>query len=207
MSLAAKHRKQAAEYEKQQDFERALTAYTAAIQESDQAREEVDVALFNKVGDLALRLGRIPEAMTHYERAVDQYAASGRFNNAIALCNKIKRTTPNRTGIYLTLGRICARKGLRGDASSNFLDYATRMQQDGRTDDARRALMEVAALFPDIPELQRLVAELQAVVQRQRRRINQLERQLQQSGIDVSTTEDVPVYLDRDTPQNGLPSV
>ena len=160
MSLAAKHRKQAAEYEKQQDFERALTAYTAAIQESDQAREEVDVALFNKVGDLALRLGRIPEAMTHYERAVDQYAASGRFNNAIALCNKIKRTTPNRTGIYLTLGRICARKGLRGDASSNFLDYATRMQQDGRTDDARRALMEVAALFPDIPELQRLVAEL-----------------------------------------------
>jgi tetratricopeptide (TPR) repeat protein len=160
MSLAAKHRKQAAEYEKQQDFERALTAYTAAIQESDQAREEVDVALFNKVGDLALRLGRIPEAMTHYERAVDQYSASGRFNNAIALCNKIKRTTPNRTGIYLTLGRICARKGLRGDASSNFLDYATRMQQDGRTDEARRALVEVAALFPDIPELQRLVMEL-----------------------------------------------
>lgn len=160
MSLAAKHRKQAAEYEKQQDFERALTAYTAAIQESDQAREEVDVALFNKVGDLALRLGRIPEAMTHYERAVDQYAASGRFNNAIALCNKIKRTTPNRTGIYLTLGRICARKGLRGDASSNFLDYATRMQQDGRTGEARRALLEVAALFPDIPELPRLVAEL-----------------------------------------------
>jgi tetratricopeptide (TPR) repeat protein len=160
MSLAAKHRKQAAEYEKQQDFERALTAYTAAIQESDQAREEVDVALFNKVGDLALRLGRIPEAMTHYERAVDQYSASGRFNNAIALCNKIKRTTPNWTGIYLTLGRICARKGLRGDASSNFLDYATRMQQDGRTDEARRALVEVAALFPDIPELQRLVMEL-----------------------------------------------
>jgi tetratricopeptide (TPR) repeat protein len=160
MSLAAKHLKQAAEYEKQQDFERALTAYTAAIQESDQARQEVDVALFNKVGDLALRLGRIPEAMTHYERAVDQYAATERFNNAIALCNKIKRTTPNRTGIYLTLGRICARKGLRGDASSNFLDYATRMQQDGRTGEARRALLEVAALFRDIPELPRLVAEL-----------------------------------------------
>jgi tetratricopeptide (TPR) repeat protein len=160
MSLAAKHRKQAAEYEKQQDFERALTAYTAAIQESDQAREEVDVALFNKVGDLALRLGRLPEAMAHYERAVDQYAASGRYNNAIALCNKIKRTTPGRTGIYLTLGRICARKGLRGDASSNFLEYATRMQQEGRTGESRRALEEAAALFPDIPELRRLVAEL-----------------------------------------------
>jgi tetratricopeptide (TPR) repeat protein len=162
MSLAAKHRKQAAEYEKQKDFERALTAYSAAIQESHQAREEVDVALYNKVGDLALRLGRLSEAMAQYERAVDQYVASGRFNNAIALCNKIKRTTPGRTGIYLTLGRICARKGLRGDAASNFLEYATRMQQEGRAGESRGALEEAASLFPDIPELQRLVAELGA---------------------------------------------
>jgi tetratricopeptide (TPR) repeat protein len=184
MSLAAKHRKQAAEYEKQQDFERALTAYTAAIQESHQAREEVDVALYNKVGDLALRLGRLPEAMAQYERAVDQYVASGRYNNAIALCNKIKRTTPGRTGIYLTLGRICARKGLRGDAASNFLEYATRMQQEGRTGESRGALEEAASLFPDIPELQRLVAEL---------------------GEDASTSGGAPTLAPRSSPPSSPP--
>lgn len=160
MSLAAKHRRQAAEYEQQQQFDRALTAYVAAIQEDDAARKEVDVALLNKVGDLALRLGRIPESMTYYERAVEYYANAGRHNNAIALCNKILRTTPGRTPVYLTLGRICARKGMRSEASRNFLEYATRMQREARASEAGRLLAEAARQFPELSELPRLVAEL-----------------------------------------------
>jgi hypothetical protein len=48
-------------------------------------------------------------------------------------------------------------------------------------------------------ECQRRVSQLGAVVERQRRRIAQLERQLQQAGIDVSLTDDIP-YYDHDTP-------
>ena len=159
MSNAAKHRKKAAEFEQLRQIDRAIASYVRAIEESERAGEDVDVALLNKVGDLALRQGRVPDAITYYERAVEHYANSGLFNNAIALCNKILRNAPGRANVYFTLGRICARKGLRGDATRNFLDYATRMQQDGRVDEGMRALAEVSDLMPELTEVRRLVDE------------------------------------------------
>ena len=159
MSNAAKHRKKAAEFEQLKQIDRAISAYVRAIEESEAEGEEVDVALLNKVGDLALRQGRVPEAVTYYERAVEHYATSGLFNNAIALCNKILRNAPGRSNVYFTLGRICARKSLRGDATRNFLEYATRMQQEGRVDEGMRALAEVSELMPELVEVRRLVDE------------------------------------------------
>ena len=159
MSNAAKHRKKAAEFEQLKQIDRAIASYVKAIEESESSGEDVDVALLNKVGDLALRQGRVPDAVTYYERAVEHYATSGLFNNAIALCNKILRNAPGRANVYFTLGRICARKGLKGDATRNFLEYATRMQQDGRVDEGMRALAEVADLTPELIEVRRLVDE------------------------------------------------
>ena len=159
MSNAAKHRKKAAEFEQLKQIDRAIASYVRAIEESELAGEDVDVALLNKVGDLALRQRRVTDAITYYERAVEHYANSGLFNNAIALCNKILRNAPGRANVYFTLGRICARKGLRGDATRNFLEYATRMQQDGRIDERMRAFAEIADLMPDLPEVRRLLDE------------------------------------------------
>ena len=159
MSNAAKFRKKAAEFEQLKQFDRAIAAYVAAIEESEKFSEEVDVAILNKVGDLTLRQGRVADAVTYYERAVEHYATAGLFNNSIALCNKILRNAPGRSNVYLTLGRVCARKGLRGDATRNFLEYATRMRQDGRIDEGMRALAEVAELMPELTEVQRLVDE------------------------------------------------
>lgn len=159
MSNAAKFRKKAAEFEQLKQIDRAIASYVRAIEESEAAGEDVDVAWFNKVGDLALRQGRVPDAITYYERAVEHYATAGLFNNAIALCNKILRNAPGRANVHFTLGRICARKGLRGDATRNFLQYATRMQQEGRVEEGMRALAEVADLMPELTEVQALVEE------------------------------------------------
>jgi hypothetical protein len=159
MSNAAKHRKKAAEFEQLKQIDRAIVMYIKAIESSESEGEEVDVALLNKVGDLTLRQGRVSDAVTYYERAVEHYASVGLFNNAIALCNKILRSAPGRANVYFTLGRICAKKGLRGDATRNFLEYATRMQQEGRVDEGMRALSEVADLMPELTEVRRLVEE------------------------------------------------
>lgn len=159
MSNAAKHRKKAAEFEQLKQIDRAIASYIKAIEESESGGEDVDVALLNKVGDLTLRQGRIADAVTYYERAVEHYATAGLFNNAIALCNKILRSAPGRANVYFTLGRICAKKGLRGDATRNFLEYATRMQQEGRVEEGMRALAEVADLMPELTEVRRLVEE------------------------------------------------
>jgi tetratricopeptide (TPR) repeat protein len=162
MSNAAKHRKKAAEFEQLKQIDRAIASYVKAIEESEAAGEDVDVALYNKVGDLALRQGRVPDAITYYERAVEHYATSGLFNNAIALCNKILRSAPGRANVYFTLGRISARKGLRNDATRNFLEYATRMQQDGRIEEGIRALAEVLDIMPELNDVRTAVESLAA---------------------------------------------
>ena len=136
MSLAATRlRKKAAEYEALKQFDRAIAFYVRAIELNEKESADVDVSLLNKVGDLTLRQGLVADAVTYYERAVEHYATAGLFNNAIALCNKILRNAPGRSNVYFTLGRICARKGLRNDATRNFLEYATRMQQEERLDE------------------------------------------------------------------------
>lgn len=159
MSHAAKYKKKAAELELLKQFDKAVAMYVRAIEAGDAEGAEVDVTVLNKVGDLTLRLGRVAEAVSSYERAVEHYTTVGLFNNAIALCNKILRHAPGRAGIYLTLGRVCARKGMRGDATRNFLEYASRMKQEGRTDEAMRSLAEVAGLMPELEEVRRLVEE------------------------------------------------
>ena len=159
MSTAAKHRRRAAEFEQLKQVDRAIALYVKAIEASEADGEDVDVALLNKVGDLSLRQGQIPEAITYYERAVEHYTANGLYNNAIALCNKILRSAPGRSVVYYTLGRICARKGLRGDATRNFLAYASRMQLEGKVDEGMRTLAEIAELMPELTEVRALVDE------------------------------------------------
>lgn len=162
MSNAAKHRKRAAEFEQRKQIDRAIASYVKAIEESEAAGEEIDVALYNKVGDLALRQGRVPDAITYFECAVEHYATSGLFNNAIALCNKILRNAPGRVNVHFTLGRISARKGLRGDAARNFLEYATRMQQEGRVEEGIRALAEILDIMPELNDVRAMVEALAA---------------------------------------------
>src|SRR5712672_2092834 len=123
MSNVAKLKKKAADLELKKDFAKALAVYVELLDDFDQHAGELDVALFNRVGDLMLRQGNVAEAVDYYERAVDRYADTGFFNNAIALCNKILRHSPGRAIVYYKLGKISALKGFKNDAKVNFLEY------------------------------------------------------------------------------------
>src|ERR1700712_41982 len=157
MSNVAKLKKKAAEFEAKKQFDKALSVYVQILNAASPANEEVEVALYNRVGDLMLRQGNTAEAVTYYEKAVDLYAEGGFFNNAIALCNKILRQSPGRSVVYYKLGKISAKKGFRSDAKQNFLEYADRMQQSGHIDEAFRALKEFADLVPDQEDVRQML--------------------------------------------------
>jgi tetratricopeptide (TPR) repeat protein len=160
MSNAVTFRKKASEFEQLKQIDQAIALYAKAIMESEAGGESVEVGLYNKVGDLALRRGQVPDAVRYFERAVEHYESAGLLNNAIALCNKILRNAPGRAGVYFTLGRISARKGLRGEATRYFLEYATRLQQDGRLEEGIRALTEVLDLMPELNDVRTMVEDL-----------------------------------------------
>jgi len=175
MSNVAKLKRKAAELEQKKQFDKALAVYVDLLQEIAGKEEDTDVALYNRVGDLMVRQGQIAEAVEHYERAVDLYAEGGFFNNAIALCNKILRTSPGRASIYYKLGRISAKKGFASDAKQNYLEYADRMQKAGKMDEAFRALKEFADLCPDQDDIRLMLAEQLAKKARNGEALEQLQ--------------------------------
>jgi tetratricopeptide (TPR) repeat protein len=134
MPDVAKLKKKAADFELKKQFDKALAVYVEILDSFGPKDEDVDVSLYNRVGDLYLKQGSVGDAVDYYEQAVDRYAESGFHNNAIALCNKILRQSPGRASVYYKLGKISAQKGFKGDAKKNFLEYADRMQSSGQID-------------------------------------------------------------------------
>jgi tetratricopeptide (TPR) repeat protein len=158
MSKIPALKKKAADLEKKSP-EKAIAVYAELLAEMEKEPEQLDVALYNRVGDLLTKQGNVSSAIDYYEKAVDHYAEGGFFNNAIALCNKILRTTPGRSSIYYKLGKISAHKGFKADAKQNFLEYADRMQKAGKMDEAFRALTEFADLCPDQTDIRLMLSE------------------------------------------------
>jgi tetratricopeptide (TPR) repeat protein len=159
MSQVAKLKKQAAEFEAKKQFDKAIGVYIKLLEGYDSYPAELDIGLFNRVGDLLIRQGNVADAVDWYERGIDKYSDTGFFNNAIALCNKVLRHSPGRASIYYKLGRISAKKGFTNEARTNFLEYADRMQKSGNVDEAFRALGEFADLCPDQDEIRLTLAE------------------------------------------------
>ncbi|HET6761809.1 MAG TPA: tetratricopeptide repeat protein [Gemmatimonadaceae bacterium] len=158
MSNVEKLKKKAAEFEQKKQFDRALEVYLQIIGQTE-GQEEKDVTVYNRVGDLYLRLNKTDQAVNYYEQAVDLYTDGGYLNNAIALCNKILRHAPSRHQIYYKLGKISAKKGFNSDAKKNFLEYADRMHRAGRDTDAFKALQEFADLCPGQDDIRLMLAD------------------------------------------------
>ena len=175
MSKSAQLKRKAAEFEQKRQYDRAITAYAQAIEAAVGIPDELDIPLYNRVGDLHLRLGELDKAISYYETAVDLYAEGGFFNNAIALCNKVLRHVPNRSVIYYKLGKISAKKGFNSDAKQNFLEYAARMEKSGDISEAFRALKEFADLCPGQDDVRLMLAEQLSRAGRTQESLEQLQ--------------------------------
>jgi tetratricopeptide (TPR) repeat protein len=174
MSKIAALKKKAADTEKKSP-EKAIPVYVELLAEMERTPEELDVALFNRLGDLMVKAGNVGQAVDYSEKAVDHSVEGGFFNNAIALCNKILRSSPGRASVYYKLGKISAHKGFKADAKTNFLEYADRMQKGGNTDEAFRALAEFADLCPDQTDIRLMLADQLAKAGKKDRAIEQLQ--------------------------------
>ena len=141
-------KEQARRHEQNEEWQKALDLYRKAIGKLE-AEDQPDIGLYNRVGDLFVRVGRLQDAVENYVKAVDLYMEAEFPNNAIAVCKKIIRNLPNRNDAYLRMGQIRAQQGFLPDARVNFLTYAERMQQAGDLDESFRALVEFCDLAPE----------------------------------------------------------
>src|SRR5436853_7937767 len=136
----------------------AIEAWLEALkaQEAD-GEPNPDLSIFNRIGDLYLKVKDPAQAADYYDRAVDKYAELGFHNNAIAMCNKVLRNAPARQTTYLKLAKLYAAKGFMAEAKQNFLEYAERMQQAGKIQQAFAALKEFTDIAPESAHLREML--------------------------------------------------
>src|SRR3990172_3361704 len=142
------------------DPKAAIEAWREALKAQEEEGEpNPDLSIFNRVGDLYLKVKDPAQAADFYDRAVDKYAELGFHNNAIAMCNKVLRNAPGRQGAYLKLARLYAAKGFLAEAKQNFVEYAERMQKAGKIEQAFSALKHFTDLSPESEGLRRMLEE------------------------------------------------
>jgi len=149
MSSLSKLKDEARRHEQREEWEKAIHLYLRVLTAAKEGDAELELPLYNRVGDLYVRLGRAADAVGYYEEAADRYAEAGLYNNAIALCNKALRYAPNRLDIFRKLGRYCALQGFLTDARHWFLQYAERRFSQGEIDEAFDALDDFASIVDD----------------------------------------------------------
>lgn len=177
MTDIAQLKRRAADLESGKDLDRAIQAYREIVQLFERgAAEPIDIACYNRLGDLLLRKGAPSEAVEMWERALDLYAEGGFNNPAIALANKILRSAPERTPVHLKLGRLLAAKGFRVEARHHFVEYASRTRQLGDHEAAFRALKECADKVQDAHDVRLMLADQLAEVGRAAEASDQLQR-------------------------------
>jgi hypothetical protein len=89
-----------------------------------------ELPMYVKVGDLSLKLGDPPGAVSMYEKAAGHYAAAGSARSIGALAEKIRRADPTRDDAAVGLGRALLEHGHAGAAAEVLVRYARRVERD-----------------------------------------------------------------------------
>lgn len=138
----------------------AIDAWLEVLKAQEEESEpNPDLSIFNRVGDLYLKIKEPAQAADYYDQAVDRYAELGFHNNAIAMCNKVLRNAPGRQTTYFKLAKLYAAKGFMAEAKQNFLEYAERMQKAGKIQQAFTALRELADISAESAHLRELLED------------------------------------------------
>ncbi|MBR9989905.1 MAG: tetratricopeptide repeat protein [Gemmatimonadetes bacterium] len=162
MKSISKLKDEARKHEQREEWEKAIQAYLQVLRIADEGETEVELPLYNRLGDLCVRLGKHQEAVRHYEQAADRYSEAGLYNNAIALCNKALRYSPDRLELIRKLGQFSASQGFITDARRYFLDYAERQFKAGKVSEALNALEDFANVSDDADIREMLGRQLKA---------------------------------------------
>src|SRR5881409_3720185 len=138
----------------------AIDAWLEVLKTQEEEGEpNPDLSVFNRIGDLHLKVKDPAQAADYYDKAVDRYAELGFHNNAIAMCNKVLRNAPARQTTYLKLAKLYAAKGFMAEAKQNFVEYAERVQKIGKIQQAFAALKEFADISPENTQLREMLEE------------------------------------------------
>jgi tetratricopeptide (TPR) repeat protein len=175
-------------HELREEWRKAIEIYHRALDELARAHEPADPSLYNRIGDLELKDGDPNAALTAYEQAADTYGEQGFFNNAIALCGKILRVSPNRTSTFLRLADLHARKNVVAESRRNLQDFVERMLSGSHYDQLSSSLKAYAERYGASAEFRGMLVDLLRACGRNEQGREFCRKLIQQLGLGEGQT-------------------
>ena len=144
-----------AELEAKGATEDAIAELEAAVKEFPK-----EGSLYNKLGDLYVKVNRQKNALKTYEKGAKVFKDETYYPNAIALCKKILRFDKNRTEIYGLLGELHKELDQRGEAANYLLEYADRKRKANDLDTALKTYDTIKELVPNNPRILKTISAI-----------------------------------------------
>lgn len=148
MSEVGEVKRKVAEFEAKGDLKKAIEELEKAL-----AEFTTDGSLFNKLGDLYIKVNRKEDALDVYEKGARVFKEETYYPNAIALCKKILRLSKDRTGVYNLLGDLHKELDQTGEAVNFYLEYAERKIKENALEEALQAYNTIKELVPNNPKI------------------------------------------------------
>jgi tetratricopeptide (TPR) repeat protein len=148
MSELGEVKRKVAEFEASGDEKKAVAELEKAIQDFPK-----EGSLFNKLGDLYIKINHQADALRIYERGAKVFKEETYYPNAIALCKKILRLSKNQIDVYGILGELHKELDQRGEAANYFLEYADRKMKKNDLESALNAYKTIRELVPGNPKI------------------------------------------------------
>jgi len=99
-----------------------------------------DGNLYNRLGDLYLKLNKTKEAIEAYQAGIEAFRADNFLRNALALCKKILRYDQGNAEINFTIAQLLIDLDEKGDAAMYLFTYIERQMALGNKKEVMRAM-------------------------------------------------------------------
>jgi pilus assembly protein FimV len=132
-----------------------------------------DVGTLNIIGDLYIRVGQNDRAIRSFQRVAEEYERRGLYSQALAICKKIHKLTPDAVDYALKLGDLYAQQGFVADAKTIFAGVAGRAAEAGKP-------AEAIAIFEKVVKLDREDHDARQALARLYRQSGNLDAALEQ---------------------------
>jgi pilus assembly protein FimV len=132
-----------------------------------------DVGTVNIIGDLYIRLGQYDRAIRSFQKVAEEYERRGLYSQALAICKKIHKLSPDSADSALKLGDLYAQQGFVADAKNVYAAVAGRLAGAGKT-------AEAIAIFEKVVKLDREDHDARQALARLQRETGNLDAALEQ---------------------------